>query len=132
VIGHPPEYMAERQRILCYGSDDFPILSRKLVLEHAGFLVTTTTAAQEFQRLVGSGLFDLVILCHSLSSLDWQTALQTVHEQRPPLRCLSLDAGNRDAIDGIVSIMSGPRSLISSVKAVLGNSGDTPADLSII
>ena len=79
-----------RSSILIFGAARDLIESRRMVLEHAGFSITTSLSLEQTVQNLKSRSFDLFMLCHSLSSLDCESALSQVHALRPEMNNLIL------------------------------------------
>src|SRR3954452_4909921 len=92
LLRHPRVPMSTDSHILCYGNDDRLIETRGWVLESAGFLVKTTTEIADFERLLSSAEFDVIVLCHSLKPAECDTAIELLHKLQPQARTLILKA----------------------------------------
>ena len=76
-------------QILVYRQDSLLLETRKLVLQHAGFVVTVALELQTTKDLIAERTFDLFILCHSLTPKNCEAALALTR---------SLHSGMKDLI----------------------------------
>lgn len=76
--------------ILLYGQVPELLETRHMVLVQAGFSVTSALSSYAALKLLSTQTFDLLILCHTVSSGDCEEVLQAVHCLRPETRTLLL------------------------------------------
>jgi DNA-binding response OmpR family regulator len=80
------------RNILIYGNDPTLLLTRRLVLQHAGFNVTATSEFHQAVSLTITGQIDLLILCQSLGPHERQGVLETARGAKPTMKTFILDA----------------------------------------
>ncbi|HEV2620119.1 MAG TPA: hypothetical protein VGU23_09315 [Acidobacteriaceae bacterium] len=108
--------------ILVYGRDIHLIETRRWVLEHAGFAVSTTLELRDAEDRIDADHFDLFILCHTLSAEECTSILANVHSRHPEMKILILsrsrpDCGSKD--DFVLSAFATPQALISTVSGLI-------------
>ncbi len=86
-------------------------------MEHSGFKVTVSLDLEETKRLLTTQMFDLLILCHSLSFRDSEKALTLAHMLRPSMKNLILatdfSGHSDDGSDTVLTAFCSPQALIS-------------------
>ena len=99
-------------------------------MEHSGFRVTVSLDLEETKRLLAAEMFDLFILCHSLSFLDSEKALTLAHRLRPGMKNLILatDFSGRsdDASDTVLTAFCSPQALISKAASLTAHVASNP------
>ena len=75
-------------KVVVYGNDPLLLLTRRLLLERAGFTVFTTSHFEEEIELMATQEPQLLILCQSLHAEETQTALMMAREVRPQMKTL--------------------------------------------
>lgn len=109
--------------ILVYGSDELLLDTRTMVLRQAGFQVFSATSFGDAESIMKSGEIGLIVLCHSLSEQDCESALDFAKRQRPPLNTLVLSATgstcSEETTGAVLSSFDGPRKLVQSVRDLL-------------
>ena len=115
--------MSTSARVLCFGKDKPLVETRGKVLQHAGFLLTLATNLDEYEALLRDTEFDLVVLCHSLSLNECESAAQYVHQVQPYARTLVLKAMKRGCSDSFIEetieALRGPHALINKIQEML-------------
>jgi DNA-binding response OmpR family regulator len=118
--------------ILFYGHDELLLVTRRRILEGAGFRADVTSELKEIPRLVHELPADLVVLCHSLSRTECVVAGMIARNHRPEARILLLVAdgffGERDrgrdtsmseVADDILTLSLEPETLVAKVRSML-------------
>jgi DNA-binding response OmpR family regulator len=109
--------------ILVYGHEARLLVTRRWVLEEAGFAVHATTDLREAMELVKPGPA-LLILCHTLSAGDRARVLSEARGLRPETKVLILTKHRLVEQEGdgveILSAFIGPRVLLAAVEKALG------------
>jgi DNA-binding response OmpR family regulator len=118
--------------VVFYGHDELLLMTRRRILEGAGFRADVTSEVKEIPRLVCELSADLVVLCHSLSRTECVVAGMVARNQRPEVRTLLLVAdgffGERDrerdtsmseVADDILTLSLEPERLVSKVRSML-------------
>jgi DNA-binding response OmpR family regulator len=107
-------------------------MTRRRILEGAGFRADVTSEVKEIPRLVRELPADLVVLCHSLSCTECVVAGMIARNHRPEVRILLLVAdgffGERDrerdismseVADDIFTLSLEPETLVDKVRSML-------------
>jgi DNA-binding response OmpR family regulator len=114
--------VAAAKRILSISNDASLLLTRKRLLELAGYeVVSPESFAVAFDACEAErGLFDLVVVGHSVPRLDKQRIIAHVREKyRCPI--LALLRPHESSVRGAdVSVIADPDVFLSSVKKMLG------------
>jgi len=109
--------------ILIYGYDIDLLDTRRLVLEQAGFNVEVLTRLTDLEEMASAHEADLLILCHSLSSRECESALKLAHSGQRALKCLVLVTGGPVCRlwegDELLNSFDGPGALVSAVTKML-------------
>jgi hypothetical protein len=77
--------MALTYRVLCFGHNLMLLETRQWILEKR-FLSVYVSSISDLKRVAEGGGFDLLILCHSVSRLDFRKAADFVHDICPWLK----------------------------------------------
>lgn len=109
--------------VLVYGSDEVLLDTRTMVLRQAGFQVFSAISSGDAESIMKSGEIGLIVLCHSLSEEDCESALDFANRQRPPLNILVLSATGSTCSEqtkgSVLSPFDGPRKLVQRVRDLL-------------
>jgi DNA-binding response OmpR family regulator len=119
--------------ILFYGHDELLLMTRRRILEGAGFRADVTSEVKEIPRLVRKLPADLVVLCHSLSRTECVVARMIARNHRPEVPILLLaadgffrvrDYSERDSLmsevaDDILTLSLEPERLVAKVRSML-------------
>jgi|SRR6187402_1503862 len=107
--------------VLIYGRDTRLLKTRTWVLEQAGFKVFTTSNPEEATERIEVSLFDLFILCHTLSVTECTDILASAHALRPEMKMLIL-SNSRSACeskdDPILRVFASPVALLTAVRGL--------------
>ena len=115
--------MALTYRVLCFGHNLMLLETRQWFLEKGFFLSVYVSSLSDFKRVAEGGGFDLLILCHSVSRLDFRKAADLVHDICPRLKILGLssDTSVWDPLlpEQVMVGMDGPRVLLQLAQETL-------------
>jgi DNA-binding response OmpR family regulator len=115
--------MDTRPHVLVISRDRILLQTRQLILS-APFQVAAASSAQEAEKLIAEQVFDLILLCYSLSKEECAEVAELVREQEPRPKILLLNAvGNRclkDGFDEELALENGPASLLKKSAEMLG------------
>jgi hypothetical protein len=97
--------------------------TRTMVLENAGFRVSSANNYADAEAIIMSGTVTLAVLCHSLTAEDREAILTLVSDRNVPLSALILTAGasiySERSSTAILSTFDGPRKLVEAVHNLL-------------
>ena len=109
--------------VLVVSRDEMLLQTRQLILG-AYFQVNGAGRIQEAEALIAKRVFDLVILCYSLSAGDCRRIAELVWSQDPRPKILSLRAAGTAAPDSVsdqeLMIEAGPYGLLKKSAEMLG------------
>jgi hypothetical protein len=112
---------AREPKLLCVGSD-VRLLDTRLCVLSLRYVATAVTSLEELKFLAAEDL-DAVVLCHSLSHSDCQTAVSIVRDKWPAARLLQITlpgaGGSLYGVDAWVGALEGPGALLRSVEELL-------------
>jgi len=113
--------------VLCTGTDDSLIASRKLILERAGHKVVTATEEREVITACAANRFDVAVIGQTVSPNQKRRILFLVREHCPPAKVLELFSPHRgkdlgSADDWLEVPASVPSELAERVSAIAGDS----------
>jgi DNA-binding response OmpR family regulator len=118
--------------VVFYGHDELLLMTRRRILEGAGFRADVTSEVKEIPRLVRELPADLVVLCHSLTCTECVAAAMVARNHRPEVGVLLLMAdgflresdresgyGISETADDILTLSLEPESLVAKVRSML-------------
>jgi DNA-binding response OmpR family regulator len=115
--------------VVFYGHDELLLMTRRRILEGAGFRADVTSEVKEIPRLVRELPADLVVLCHSLSCTECLAAGMVARNHRPEVRMLLMvaaegfvrerDTSMSEVADDILTLSLEPESLVAKVRSML-------------
>jgi DNA-binding response OmpR family regulator len=114
--------------VLFYGHDELLLMTRRRILEGAGFRADVTSEVREIPRLLRALPADLVVLCHSLSRTECVVAGMVARNHRPDVQMLLLASdgffGERDTsmsevADDVLTLSLEPERLVAKVRSML-------------
>jgi hypothetical protein len=108
-------------RVLCISRDPRLLESRHLVLARK-YETVTVGSVEEMSSLPASGQFDVIVLCHSLSSEECEVSAELVRVRWPNAKIVALSVeqdGCFDGADEIVRGLDGPRVLLGTIDHLL-------------
>ena len=106
--------------VLAVGLDSPQLKTQNLVLQSAGYTVTTAASIKEAIDLFQSGDFDLILLCPSIASKDRDhlTCLIRASGSRIPVVSVAGTFGECDAFAD-ATLEDGPNRFLADIKDVL-------------
>jgi DNA-binding NtrC family response regulator len=114
--------------ILIVGHDEHLLATRQWVLQTRGYQVVTVQDPAEIRKLPASAPVRLIVLCHTLSDSERETATRTSGTRWPGVKSLTLMAESGRMPSGILGqllhTMDGPGKLLSMVTEAVGSSAD--------
>ncbi len=113
--------------ILYAGRDPGLLQSRRLILEQQGYVVELCDNTEEFVAKFLEGDYDLVLLCNSLRTTEWQRLSSLVHRfsaRTPVLRVCSMAEEARDAEHACTGE---PQAILKTIADLLAVGGGKPA-----
>jgi CheY-like chemotaxis protein len=87
------------KRILIYGNDSVLLMTRQLIFEKAGYQVITANDFWTAIRRTTTQIFDVLILCQTLTNLECNSILSAVRQTDPSMNIIILDSSR--AISGL-------------------------------
>ena len=111
--------MNEQAHILICGRDAALLETRSLVLQSAGFRVSTITRPLAMSRDLGN--LDLLLVCHTLSAQERQADLCALATLAPKAKalCLRPSPGLDESCGATLDSFAGPRKMLTTVTEVL-------------
>ncbi len=112
--------------ILYAGRDPGLVQSRRLVLEQQGYGVDLCDNTEQFLGKFLDGDYDLVLLCNSLRTAEWQRLSSLVHRfsaRTPVLRVCSMPEETREAEHACTGE---PQTVLKTVADLLAVAGGKP------
>jgi DNA-binding NtrC family response regulator len=112
--------------ILCVDDEDNPLVLRKLVLEKAGYEVTTARSADEALAIMSTRPIDLVVSDHLMPRVTGVELVQAVKAKHPKTPIILISGVNdiptdADTADAFLSKVEGPDRLCREVASLLSN-----------
>ena len=111
--------------ILAFGRDTRLLQTRQWVLESAGFRVLAVRELGGVCELVVSQSFDLLLLCHSVTSAERHEAIAAAQSAQPNMRYLSMTKQTPlQAVrqrDATISCFEGPGALIAAINRLFAS-----------
>ena len=115
--------MNSHARVLVVSRDEMLLRTRVMILG-AYFSVERAGRFAEARALLISQSFDLIVLCHSLTSTECEQLARMAHEQKPRPLILgmgaSLRAGTQPWADSQLGVDAGPYGLVKKCAEMLG------------
>ena len=115
------EEKAKSQIVILYASRD-PVLLvvRRLLLEYAGYIVTTAATYSAFVKEFTTGDFDGVVLCSSIDDSERRRMASIVEHRSPsvPVIVISESSFSRHGY-GTVTVEPHPESLLNALAEAL-------------
>jgi DNA-binding response OmpR family regulator len=110
-----------KKKILSISYDESLLMTRQMILEQAGFQVTSALGFAESLERSQKGPFDLVVLGHSLPIKDKSAIVAALKGKNKP-KILSIRRHGYAPIpeaDASVDALEGPHALLEAVRKVL-------------
>ncbi len=117
-------------RVVLCGEDELLLRTRALVLEYAGFRVTSIIGIRELAGVQEADPAALVVLCHSLGVTGLEEASQLVGAVWPASRVLAVTTHARPIPDlGIptVDAFAGPLAVVAACRNLAASGSDPQA-----
>ena len=122
-ITHGCHNMNSHARVLVVSRDEMLLRTRVMILG-AFFLVERAGRFVEARALLNSQSFDLIVLCHSLTSAECEQLARIAHELRPRPLILVMGASSRTVTlpwaDSQLGVDAGPYGLVKKCADMLG------------
>lgn len=108
--------------LLSIGADPSVLATRSDVLKRAGYLVSTASSEVSARKIMGEAGFDLIVVCHSLSSADRMKVITTAKAATSQPKIVAIHRGEdrEPAADANVHSLDGPDKLLETIATVLG------------
>jgi CheY-like chemotaxis protein len=122
--------MAHRSKaILCLCHDRDLLLIRRMLLEHFGYSVLSTTSAEDAREMAEQQCPDMLLMDNGDPGVDYADLAEQVKRICPEVITVVLspyyrlsNTGGNDSVDRFVAKDDGPDALISQIKELLGGS----------
>jgi hypothetical protein len=117
--------------VLNVSSDLSLLITRALILEHAGFVVRACSPERALPRLSeGDIRFDAVVLCHSIELDERVVLAERIRAGAPNLALVVMhlpgDHFDSSACDAVLMAQAGPEALVRAVRRALRRRAPTP------
>ena len=116
-----------RKAILCLSYDNNLLQVRRMLLEHFGYTVLSTTSVEDAKSAAEVGCPDMLLMDNSRPGIDFEQVAKQVKKVCPTVIAVVLSPyyyGARDgcggAIDRFVAKDEGPDVLISQIEELFG------------
>jgi DNA-binding NtrC family response regulator len=111
------------RNVLVYGNDAILLLTRRLLLEKAGFRVFTTLELSDAMQLVMHQDIALLVLCQSLRADERQGILATIRAIHPTTKILIMQSEQLVSViephEEIVDTLEGPEGFLTTIHRML-------------
>jgi len=120
--------MVERRKaILCLCHDSKMLLIRRMLLEHFGFLVLTTTSEEDAKKIAEQQCPDMLLMDNGEPGMDYRGLAEHVKKICPTVITVVLSPHYRfssgdamHSIDCFVAKDDGPDALLAEIRKLLG------------
>jgi DNA-binding response OmpR family regulator len=106
--------------VLVFGRDHQLVHTRGLILEKAGFHVSTAASLPDIRQLPSEPHIDVMLLCHTLSGDDCDGALAITRDRWPHIQTIAMISGRSDcgskSTDAAIDASEGPAKLVSAIR----------------
>ncbi len=115
--------------VLCVDDEPTVLMTRKLVLQGAGYQVLTASGPREGLELFSSQPIHVVILDYLMPEMDGAIVARHMKRIRPNIPIimisayLNLPSAATEAVDAFVAKGEGPRALLSALGSLLNGRG---------
>ena len=120
-----------RKEILCLCHDSNMLLVRRMLLEHFGYTVLSTTSVDDARTMITKRCPDMLLMDNNDIGTDFEQLAEQVKGMCPDVITVMLSPyyyGSRgaaiDAIDRIVAKDDGPDALLAHIEELLGEAGE--------
>lgn len=125
-------YPTLKSRVLCFGRDLQLLRTRLQVLARA-YDAVEVSSIEELETLPTEPTFQLVLLCHTLSSVESQASAAIIQQRWPHAKIMALTSGVSGApyeqADAIVLSAQGPVVLLQAIDRLICRSSPQPSRL---
>jgi DNA-binding response OmpR family regulator len=115
--------MSSQSRVLVVSRDEMLLRTRQMILG-TFFAVRGAGRFSEAKALLNNHSFDLIVLCHSLTSEECEKLSILAHERTPRPLVLAMSASSRSAVrpwaDKQLGVDEGPYGLLKKCAEMLG------------
>lgn len=115
--------MNSHARVLVVSRDEMLLRTREMILG-AFFQVERAGRFVEARALLNTKAFDLIVLCHSLSSIECEQLAQLARKQAPRTQILAMSPSSRASVlpwaDKQLGVDAGPYGLVKKCAEMLG------------
>jgi chemotaxis response regulator CheB len=125
------------KQILCLCFDSNMLQVRKMLLEHFGYAVISTTSVDDAREMIKQHCPDMLLMDNNDSGVDFERLAKQVKMVCPALITVMLSpyyygssGGTNDSIDRIVAKDDGPDALLSHIEELFGNYDSEDAGVS--
>jgi CheY-like chemotaxis protein len=129
----PGAYMQSRgKEILCLCYDSNMLQVRRMLLEHFGYIVVSTTSAKDARDMIKEHCPDMLLMDNNDSGVDFQQLAEQVKGICPDVITVMLSpyyygsrGGVTESIDRVVAKDDGPDALLAQIEELLGHGPET-------
>ena len=117
-----PADMNSKPNVLVVSRDEMLLRTRTMILG-AFFDVQGAGRPSEARALIQGTMFDLVVLCHSLTNEECVDLVQLTHDQNPRPKILAMNGSDRSPkpwADKQLGVDAGPYGLVKKCAEMLG------------
>jgi CheY-like chemotaxis protein len=116
-------FMPNKKRVLCISYDESLLVTRKMILEQAGFEVTPALGFAEAMEVCERGAaFDLIVIGHSMPRKDKTALIRTLRSMQCDAPVLSVRRHNDPPLpeaDYSVDSYDGPQLFIAAAERAI-------------
>jgi DNA-binding NtrC family response regulator len=119
-----------RRKILSIGAEPSLQLSRKMILEQAGFVVVSVADVQEGLAQCGEHRFGLFLVCQSVSEHEKLVLTRALRGKCPGIPILEMHSHDTPRVIGAdytVETVDGPEALVITVQRIFDKARATAA-----
>jgi DNA-binding response OmpR family regulator len=107
-------------RILSVGETKSLMVSRSMLLRHAGYAVDEAYSLREAFKVLDSDSPDAVLICHSLPAAERDTLISSIRERQQLLPIFCIDnTGVPPRIKGCQVVPNAPEELLAAIHLKL-------------
>jgi len=119
------------RQILCLCYDSNMLQVRRMLLEHFGYVVFSTTSPEDAKTMIQEHCPDMLLMDNNDSGADFEQLAEQVKGMCPEVITVMLSpyyygsrGGSSDSIDRIVAKDDGPDALLSHIEELFGKNND--------
>lgn len=113
--------------ILCYGHDRMLVRTRQQIFQRAGFRSQMAATEEALHSYFAEYAIDVLVICHSVTLDECESAKQLAHGQADQTLVLVLDKhtckSRGEGADGAFDTLHGPERLLCRLNALLMQGG---------